>query len=110
MRMGSNMALNADQQNELKRMSGERRGLLTESKLEKRTVTELKARVNILSVSETVNFAPENNYSAQEMAYIEAVNPRLKWVVAIPVLLDRAAKLEAGGLLPEVVTEILKAS
>ena len=110
MRMGSNMALNADQQNELKRMSGERRGLLAESKLEKRTVTELKARVNILSVSETVNFAPENNYSAQEMAYIEAVNPRLKWVVAIPGLLDRAAKLEAGGLLPEVVTEILRAS
>ena len=56
------MALNADQQNELERMSGKRRGLLTESKLEKRTVTELKARVNILSVSETVNFAPENNY------------------------------------------------
>ena len=44
------------------------------------------------------------------MAYIEAVNPRLKGVVAIPALLDRAAKLEAGGLLPEVVTEILRAS
>lgn len=104
------MAFTQAQTTEINRMSGERRDLLTDSKLEKRTVTELKARVNILGVSDTVNFAPENNYTAQEMAYIEAANPRSKWVVAIPVLLDRAANLESGGLSPTVVTEILRTS
>ena len=77
-------------------------------KLEKRTVLELKARANIVSIGDTVEFAPESDYTVQERAYIEAVKPRTKWMSAIPELLERAALLESEGLSPVVVTEIIR--
>jgi|TARA_R110002110_G_scaffold41044_3_gene130778 hypothetical protein len=102
------MAFTAAQQTEMDRMGAGRKAELILEKLEKRTVLELKARVNVLSVGDTITFAPENDYTAQEQAYIEAAQPRTKWMVAIPVLLERAAVLEGGGLSPVVVAEILK--
>lgn len=107
------MALTAAQKKETDRLSPERitgEDSLDLRKLEKRTVSELKARVNILGISDTVNFAPENNYTAQERAYIEAAHPRTKWMLAVPDLLARAAKLEAEGLTPAAVVEIVRAT
>ena len=77
-------------------------------KLEKRTVPQLKARVNILGVSDKVNFAPENDYTAQEQAYIEAGITQNKWMIAFPKVLERAAILEAEGLTPAAIVEILR--
>tara|TARA_R110000787_G_scaffold55629_1_gene128365 strand:+ start:72 stop:383 length:312 start_codon:yes stop_codon:yes gene_type:complete len=103
------MAYTTEQQTEIDRMSAERKAELILENLEKRTVLELRSRVNILSVSDGINFAPENNYTAQEQAYIEASQPRTKWMTAIPELLERASKLEVGGMSPDVIVEILRA-
>ena len=102
------MAFTTAQKTEIDRMAAERKAEHDLTKLEKRTVLELKARVNILSVSDTINFAPENNYTAQEQAYIEAAQPRTKWMIAVPELLERATILEADGLTPTAIVEILR--
>ena len=81
---------------------------LTLEKLEKRTPAELRAKVNILTISDTVTFAPENNYTAQEIAYIEAAMPVSKWATEIPKLLAKVAALEAEGLSPAAVVELVK--
>jgi hypothetical protein len=102
------MAFTAAQKKETDRLSAERKSELVLSKLEKHTPPQLKARVNIIGVSDTVNFAPENNYTAQEQAYIEAAQPRTKWMIAVPELLERATILEADGLTPTAIVEILR--
>jgi len=107
------MAFTSAQNVEMNRMSEDRKtggemGDLVLSKLEKYSVAQLKARVNIIGISPTVEFADENNYTSQEQAYITAANPRINWMIAIPELLARAATLEGEGLTPVAVAEILK--
>ena len=102
------MAFTSAQNVEMNRMSEDRKGDLVLSKLEKYSVVQLKARVNIIGIGQTVEFADENNYTSQEQAYIRAATPRTKWMIAIPELLARAATLEGEGLTPAAVVEILK--
>jgi len=102
------MAFTSEQQVQIDRLSTERLPDLVLEKLEKRTVGELRARVNILSVGTTIEFSDENDYTTEEVAYIEAVAPRSKWMTAVPELLERATILEAAGLPVVAVIEILR--
>ena len=102
------MAFTQEQKIEMDRMHADRKAEHDLAKLEKHEAKKLRAKVNIIGVSDTVNFAPENDYTAQEMAYIEAAKPRSKWMTAIPEILDRAVILEGEGLSPTAVAEILK--
>jgi hypothetical protein len=102
------MAFTSAQQTEIDRMSSERQSELTLTKLEKYSVASLKARVNILSVSDAVNFSPENNYTVQEQAYIQAAYPITKWMIVVPEILERAATLESEGMSSAAIVEILR--
>jgi len=107
------MAFTSAQNVEMNRMSEDRKtggemGDLVLSKLEKYSVAQLKARVNIISIGQTVEFADENNYTSQEQAYIRAANPHTNWMIAVPEILTRAATLQGEGLTPAAVVEILK--
>lgn len=75
--------------------------------LEARAVEELKCRVNIVSVGDTVVFAPENDYTADDIALIQAVKPRGKWIEVIPKLLARAQVLRDSGMTNDVVVALL---
>ena len=116
------MAFSSDQQAEIDRMSSERKTDLSKPKgndedgnalptalerLEVRSVAELKCRVNILSVSDSVNYAPENNYSSVEQGVINAVMPT-QWMIAIPVLLDDAQVLRDGGMAEASILAMLR--
>ena len=117
------MAFSSDQQAEIDRMSSERQTALSAIKgndengdprptamerLEVRSVAELKCRVNILSVSDSVNYAPENNYSSVEQSVINAVLPESKWMITIPVLLDDAQVLRDGGMAEASILAMLR--
>mgnify|MGYP003657740416 CR=1 FL=1 len=75
----------------------------------KMTDAEFRARVNIESVSDTINFAPESDYSDDDKALIEAVLPRTKWGAAIPKLLDAASQLRSDGMGEATIRTILSA-
>ena len=77
-------------------------------KLEKYTPDQLRARVNILSVSDQINWSAENDYTSEEQAYIEAATPRTKWAVEVPLILAEAAALEADGASIALIKSILK--
>ena len=77
-------------------------------KLEKYTPDQLRARVNILGVSDKVNWSAENDYTSEEQAYIEAAMPRNKWRIAVPLILAEAAALEADGASVVLIKSILK--
>ena len=117
------MAFSSDQQAEIDRMSSERKTDLSKPKgndedgnalptalerLEVRSVAELKCRVNILSVSDSVNYAPENNYSSVEQGVINAVLPQSKWMKTIPVLLADAQVLRDGGMAEASILAMLR--
>lgn len=102
------MAFTAAQKKEMDRVSADRKVELTLERLERRTPEQLRARVNILSVGEAVAFAPESDYSVEDAALIQAVRPRMKWILAIPELLERAAMLRAEGMSEGAVTAILE--
>jgi len=112
------MAFSSQQQAEIDRMSSERQaefsatlsdGTTMMTRFESRAVAELKARVNILSVSSaSVTYAPENNYTSTEQTLINAVKPITKWGAAIPVLLDDAQTLRDGGMAEASIIAILK--
>ena len=101
-------AFTVEQQLQIDRLSLKRRTELSDKKLARRTPEQLRARVNILGVSDTVSFASENDYSAAETALIAAVHPREKWMLAVPELLAGAAKLRAEGMSETVISAILK--
>tara|TARA_Y100000310_G_scaffold342218_1_gene444380 strand:- start:56 stop:379 length:324 start_codon:yes stop_codon:yes gene_type:complete len=103
------MALTGDQQKQFDRLSPERQAGLTLSKLERFTPDELRAKVNILGVQgETINWAPENDYTASQMGFVEAACPRSKWTLRIPEIVAEGNALEAEGVSPTVINAILK--
>ena len=118
------MAFSSDQQAEIDRMSSERKAALSASKgndedgnalptamerLEARSVAELKCRVNILTVfTDSVTYAPENNYSSVEQGIINAVLPESKWMITIPVLLDDAQVLRDEGMAEASILAMLR--
>ena len=112
------MAFSSEQQAEINRMSSERQagfsvtlhaGTTMMTRFESKAVAELKARVNILSVSSaSVTYAPENNYSSTEQTLINAVKPITKWGAAIPALLEDAQTLRDGGMAEASIIAILK--
>ena len=116
------MAFSSNQQAEINRLSSDRQAAFSASRgtdddgnanpthmmrLEAYSVAELKCRVNILSVADSVNYAPENNYSITEQAVINAVMPS-KWMKAIPILLTDAQVLRDGGMAEASIIAILK--
>ena len=116
------MAFSSNQQAEINRLSSDRQAAFSASRgtdadgdanpthmvrLEAYSVAELKCRVNILSVADSVNYAPENNYSSTEQAVINAVMPS-KWMKAIPILLTDAQVLRDGGMTEASIIAILK--
>ena len=111
------MAFSLEQQTEIDRMSADRQeafsvllhdGTTMLTRFESRTVPELKCRVNILSIGNSVNYATENNYTTTEQDIINAVLPRSKWLIAIPVLLEDAQTLRDGGMPEASIIAILK--
>ena len=116
------MAFSSNQQAEINRLSSDRQAAFSASRgtnadgdanpphkvrLGAYSVAELKCRVNILSVADSVNYAPENNYSITEQAVINAVMPS-KWMKAIPILLTDAQVLRDGGMTEASIIAILK--
>ena len=116
------MAFSSNQQAEINRLSSDRQAAFSASRgtdddgnanpthmmrLEAYSVAELKCRVNILSVADSVNYAPENNYSSTEQAVINAVMPS-KWMKAIPILLTDAQVLRDEGMAEASIIAILK--
>jgi len=102
------MALTKAQKKETDRLSAERVAEIDLTKLEKYSEAQLKAKVNILSVGAEVTFSPENNYSAEDRELIEAVNPRSKWMIAVPKLIEDANILRAEGMSETALTLVLK--
>ena len=105
------MALSASQKVETDRIAAGRltgEGALDLVKLEKRTVPQLKARVNILGIAASVNYATENNYSSTEQGVINAVMPKSKWMIKIPVLLADAQVLRDGGMAEASILAMLR--
>ena len=102
------MAFTAEQQKEMDRMGAGRKAELVLENLEKRTVPQLKARVNVLSVGDTITFAPENNYSSTEQGVINAVMLKSKWMIKIPVLLSDAQVLRDGGMAEASILAMLR--
>ena len=117
------MAFTAEQQEEIDRMSSARQTELSASKgndangdalptamerLEARSVAELKCRVNILGVADSVNYATENNYSSTEQGVINAVMLKSKWMIKIPVLLADAQVLRDGGMAEASILAMLR--
>ena len=82
-----------------------RRAILV-ARLASRTVEQLRCRVNALSVNwgppPTVNYTPENDYTATERQTIADGLKDGKWLVRIPELLAAGLSVEqrltAGGL------------
>ena len=76
------------------------------AKLARRSVAELRARVNVIGVSWgkpiVVNYAPENDYTAAEMQTVTDVLDGGKWLFRIPEILAAGLsvkqRLTAGGL------------
>jgi hypothetical protein len=95
----------ADQLSQIERLSVirldellERRRAVLVARLASRTVEQLRCRVNILSVhwgsSPTVNYAPENDYTATEMQTITDGLKDGKWLMRIPELLAAGPSVE----------------
>ena len=110
------MAFSSDQQTEIDRLDSGRildesdpdAGGLILSKLEKYSAAQLKCRVNILGLADSVNYATENNYSSTEQGVINAVMPTTKWMIAIPVLLADAQVLRDGGMAEASILAMLR--
>jgi hypothetical protein len=102
------MAFTVDQQTQFARFSSERKAELTESKFEKLTPDQIRAKVNVLSVSDVIRWAPECNYTTAEKEYVEAAMPRNKWAVKVPLILAEAAVLAADGASVTLIKSILK--
>jgi hypothetical protein len=109
------MAFTKEQQKEIDRLNASRirdesdedSPGISLSKLEKRTPVELRARVNILGISDSVNFSAENDYTDQEKAVIEAAQPT-KWMIEIPKLLEDAQTLRDEGMSEYAIAVVLK--
>ena len=110
------MAFTSAQQTEIDRLGSARildesnpdAGGLILSKLEKYSVEQLKCRVNILGMADSVKYATENNYSSTEQGVINAVMPKSKWMIAIPVLLADAQVLRDGGMAEASILAMLR--
>ena len=109
------MALTSQQETEYARFSAERKVVWDThlTKLERFTPDQLKAKANILSVSEggggaTVNWSAECNYTDAEKEYIEAAIPISKWAIEVPLILAEAAVLEGDGSSATLIKSILK--
>ena len=88
------MAFTESQQTQVNRFSADRRAQLTPAKLERYTPEQLRARVNIRSVSSSgvIQWSPENDYTAAEMeAIAEGSQQGGKWMF-------KAAEIVAAGL------------
>ena len=86
-------------------------GTVTLAKMERLPVDSLRARVNILGMRDGVpKWAPENNYTAEEQADIEAAGIMPKWDTAIPQVLVDAAALRADGMADTSIRAILRQS
>jgi hypothetical protein len=83
-------------------------GTVTLAKMERLSVDSLRARVNILGMRDGVpKWAPENNYTAEEQADIEATGISSSWEVAVPQVLADAAVLRADGMSSAAVRVVL---
>ena len=83
-------------------------GTVTLVKMERLSVDSLRARVNILGMRDGApKWAPENNYTAEEQADIEATGISSSWEVAVPQVLADAAVLRADGMSSAVVRVVL---
>ena len=126
------MALTRDQQTEYDRLAADRQerlvvpldqegkpdltaelvpapGTVTLAKMERLSVPSLRARVNILGMKGGVpKWAPENNYSDEEKADIEAANIVSNWDTAVPQLLADVVTFRARGMADDVVRVILR--
>lgn len=90
------MAFTRAQQVQIDRLPASRVAVLDMSKLEKFTVAQLRARVNVESVAlVTVEYTPENDYTAQEQATIaDVLYAGDKWMIRIPEILAEGLSVQ----------------
>ena len=102
------MALTTAQKTQYDRFSDVRKAELSESRMERFTTDQIKAKVNITSIGAAVTWSSECNYSDAQKSYVEAAMPRTKWAVEVPLILAEAAALEADGTSVTLIKSILK--
>ena len=102
------MALSTAQKTQYDRFSDARKTELSESRMERFTPDQIKARVNVTSIGSSITWSSECNYTDAEKAYVEAAMPRTKWATEVPLILAEAAALEADGSSATLIKSILK--
>jgi Arc/MetJ family transcription regulator len=102
------VALSTAQQAQYDRFSDARKAELSESRMERFTTDQIKARVNITGIGDVVTWSSECNYTETQKQYVEAAMPRAKWAIEVPLILAEAAALEADGTSVTLIKSILK--
>ncbi len=102
----SAMAFTRAQQKQVGRASPDRG--FDSPKMERFTPDQLRAKVNIIGVSDVVRWAPECDYTDMEKACIEAALPRTKWALRVPELLAEVKALQADGLPQSAIDSIMR--
>ena len=102
------MALSTAQKTQYDRFSDLRKAELSESHMERFTTDQIKARVNVTSIGDSVIWSSECDYTETQKEYVEAAMPRTKWAVEVPLILAEAAALEADDVSATLIKSILK--
>jgi hypothetical protein len=104
----NDMALTTAQTVQYDRFSQERKDELTVSKLERFTPDQMRARVNIIGIGDSITWSSECDYTDAQKEYVEAAMPRTKWAIEVPLILAEAATLAADGTSATLIKSILK--
>ena len=96
------------QQTQFDRFSAARAAQHTEKKLVKLSADAIRAKVNIIGIGgDGPTFSPEDDYTAEERAWIEAWGVRSRWAEEIPKRLAQAHAMKAEGAGNEMIKAVL---
>jgi hypothetical protein len=102
------MALSTAQKTQYDRFSDARKTELSESQMERFTPDQIKARVNVTGIGDSITWSSECDYTDVQKVYVEAAMPRTKWAIEVPLILAEAAALELDGSSVTLIKSILK--
>ena len=96
------------QQTQLNRMSSSRRAEMNDDVLATLSADELRARVNVASVSgTTITYASENNYTSEEQGWLTNAAPFRRWTAEIASAVTRGTALKTAGRTTSEINAIL---
>jgi hypothetical protein len=96
------------QQTQLSRMSSSRRAAMNDNVLATLSADELRARVNVVSVTgAAIAYAPENNYTSEQQGWITSAAPFGRWTTEIASAVTRGTALKTAGRTTSEIHAIL---